>query len=290
MMKNILILFMIVPFLSTARVVEKIEALVDDQMIALSELQGYRKLLSSKIPYTSELFKIRSKKSLMKNKKLLLNHMIDERVLWNALPVQRRELVSSEEVLQSFLKKSNFTQKKLMRELNKIGMPLDQYKEILLRNQAYQEWIQAEIVASIQITAQEMNDDYFQKNKTNLFKKYKYEFRQWTFDLSQEGKDQAQKFLKDPEDIKFEDQNLTSSQMNPSLRKALLSLSLGQFSEVTCFSQNCYVFKLLSKSFLVEENRKTNRIRTRLFNQVFLTQLQSWVQSHRENALIKKYL
>ena len=272
-----------------AKIIERVSAVVDDQMISLTYLTKYRKLLSSKLPYPSKLFQLRARKRLSAQKKLL-DHLVDELVLKNSLPWDQLNLPSRREVLKRVLKQSKMSRKRLMRELKRTGLSLEEYQELLYNNQAYQIWIDMEVSGAISITDQDINDDYFAKTGKNFFKQYKYELHQWVFELSQEGKKTAHDFLKNTKSKKPETLALTKRQMNQNLRTVIPKLNVGEVSQPLCFSKNCYVFKLLNKSFLVSHKERTEKMRRTLFEKAFVSQLRAWMQERRKTSIIKKYL
>ena len=275
---------------ATAKIVERVSAVVDDQMISLTYLTKYRKLLSSQIPYSSKLFQLRSRKMLARNKKKRLDHLVDEQVLKNSLPWEQINLPPREEVFKRVLKSSKMSRKRLIQQLKRTGFSLEEYQELLYNNQAYQMWIDMEVSASISITDQDINDDYFAKTGKNFFKQYRYELHQWVFELSKQGKKMAQDFLENTKSKKPETLALTKRQMNKNLRAVIPKLTVGEFSKPLCFSNNCYVFQLLNKSFLVSQKGKTEKRRRKLFEKAFVSQLKAWMQEKRQASIIKKYL
>ena len=275
---------------ASAKVVERVSAVVDDQMISLTYLTKYRKLLSSQIPYSSKLFQLRSRKMLARNKRKRLDHLVDEQVLRNSLPWEQINLPPREEVFKRILKSSKMSRKRLIQQLKRIGFSLEEYQELLYHNQAYQMWIDMEVSASISITDQDINDNYFAKTGKNFFKQYKYELHQWSFELSEQGRKMAQDFLENTKSKKPETLILTKRQMNKDLKRVVPKLTVGEFSQPLCFSRNCYIFQLLNKSFLVDQKRKTEKQRRKLFEKAFVSQLKTWMQEKRQASIIKKYL
>lgn len=273
-----------------AKIIERVSAVVDDQMISLTYLTKYRRLLSSKVPYSSKLFQLRSRKKLSANKKKRLDHLVDELVLKNSLPWDQLNLPSRREVLKRVLDQSKMSRKRLMQELKRTGFSLEEYQELLYNNQAYQMWIDMEVSAAISITDQDINDDYLAKTGKNFFEQYKYELHQWVFELSQEGKKTAHDFLKNTKSKKPETLTLTKRQMNQNLRAVIPKLTVGEFSQPLCFSKNCYVFKLLNKSFLVINKERTETMRRKLFEKAFVSQFRAWMREKRKTSIIKKYL
>ena len=65
----IFVLLCFVNIFAGAKVIEKTIAVVDDEMIFLSEVRAYKKLLSSSLAPSGSLFQLNSKKNLRKSKK-----------------------------------------------------------------------------------------------------------------------------------------------------------------------------------------------------------------------------
>ena len=275
-----------------AQVIEETVAAVDDEVILLSELKAYQRLLSSPLSPSSVLFKLKSKKNIRSSRFHLLNFMIDERVLKTHLPMEQMPEVSKEAALSEELKRKGISRRKMRSFLRKIKLSENDYQEILYHKNLYERWIQMEVSSQIQVSHEEVNDYYFEKNKKNLFKKYKYDLRQWSFELSKKGRKEAQKFsdynrilTTTPKEIR-----LSQDQMNSDLRKAVSKLALGQRSSPICFGSYCYVFELIHKSLVNNKKLRAEKIRKKLFEKAFLSKLKIWMETKRKASLIKKYI
>ena len=275
-----------------AKVIEKTIAVVDDEMIFLSEVRAYKKLLSSSLAPSGALFQLNSKKKLIKSRKKLINFMIDERVLKSQLPEEQTNSPSGEELLRQKLKKQNISKKYLKKKLFKIGFSLKQYQDILYYNHLFEKWIQTEAASTIQVLDTDINNYYRIKTGKNFFKQYKYDLNQWRFELSKAGRSAAEKFSKQVEKTKRPSKklSLTEEQMNSDLRKTISKMSVGQFSKPVCFGSHCYVFELLQRSFLVSNRAKTEKLRSKIFQEKFLSKLKDWLKDKRKNSFIKKYI
>ena len=274
-----------------AKVIEKTVAVVDDEMIFLSEVRTYKKLFSSSLAPSGALFQLNSKKKLVKSRRKLINFMIDEKVLKSQLPEEQMGSPSGEELLRQKLKKQNISKKRLKKKLLKIGFSLKEYQDVLYYNYLFEKWIQTEVASTIQILNRDINNYYKVKTGKNFFKQYKYNLNQWKFDLSKKGRREAKEFSKQMEKKKKPSQviSLTEEQMNNDLRKTILKMSVGQFSNPVCFGSHCYVFELLKKSFLISNKVKTETLRSKIFQEKFLSKLKSWIADKRKNSFIKKY-
>lgn len=287
----VFVLFCFVNVFAGAKVIEKTIAVVDDEMIFLSEMRAYKKLLSSSLAPSGSLFQLNSKKNLRKSRKKLINFMIDERVLKSQLPEEQAGSPSGEELLRKKLKKQNISKKYLKKKLLKIGFSLKQYQDILYYNHLFEKWIQTELASTIQILNTDINNYYRIKTGKNFFKQYKYDLNQWRFELSKAGRAVAEKFSKQMEKKKKPSKtlSLTEEQMNSDLRKTISKMSVGQFSKPVCFGSHCYVFELLQKSFLVSNQARTEKLRSKIFQEKFLSKLKDWLKDKRKNSFIKKY-
>lgn len=293
-MKNrifVFILLFLAGGFAGAKTIEKTVAVVDDEMIFLSEVRAYKKLLSSSLAPSGSLFQLNPKKKLIKSRKKLINFMVDEKVLKSQLPEEQMDSPSGEELLRQKLKKTNISKKRLEKKLLKMGLSLEQYQDMLHYGYLFEKWIQTEVASTIQILDTDINNYYRMKTGKNFFKQYKYNLNQWRFELSKAGKATAEKFSKQAEKNKKPSKvlSLTEEQMNSSLKKTVLKMSVGQFSKPICFGSHCYVFELLQKSFLISNQEKTEKLRSKIFQEMFLSKLQNWIKGKRKNSFIKKY-
>ena len=286
-----LIFICLVSFFASARMIEETTAVVDDEMIFLSEVKAYKKLLSSSLAPTGVLFQLRPKKELIKSRKKLINFMIDEKVLKSQLPENQLESSSKEEILRQELKRKNISNKRLRRELRKIGLSLEKYQDVLYYNSLFERWIQTEIASATQVLDTDINDYHRMKTGKNFFKQYKYNLNQWKFEFSQKGKSTAEAFSKQVEKKSIPSQSisLTEEQMNSDLRKVISGMSVGQFSEPICFGSHCYIFELLQRSFLVSNPEKTEKLRAKIFQERFSSKFKNWMEDKRKSSIIKKY-
>ena len=275
----------------SARTIEKTAAVVDDEMIFLSEVKAYKRLLSSSLAPSGILFQLNPKKKLIKSRKNLINFMIDERVLKSQLPEASTETSSKEEFLRGALKKKNISKKRLKKKLLRMGLSLEQYQDILYYNHLFEKWIQTEVASSIQILDTDINDYYRMQTGKNFFKQYKYNLNQWKFDFSKKGRQKAEEFSKQigKKNSPSQKISLTEGQMNSDLRKTISKMSVGQFSKPICFGSHCYVFELLQRSFLVKNQAETERLRSKIFQKRFLSKLKNWMEDKRKASFIKKY-
>ena len=289
--RSLFILFCIVSVFASARTIEKTVAVVDDEMIFLSEVKTYRKLLSSSLAPAGVLFQLTSKKELIKSRKKLIDFMINEKVLKSQLPEEQLEASSKEEILRQELKRRNISDKRLKKKLRKIGLSLEKYQDILYYNNLFERWVQTEIASTTQVLDTDINDYHRMKTGKNFFKQYKYDLNQWKFDFNQKGKSTAEAFSKQVEKKSVPSQSisLTEKQMNRDLRKVISGMSVGQFSKPICFNSHCYVFELLQRSFLVSNQEKTERLRAKIFRGRFSSKFKNWMEDKRKASLIKKY-
>ena len=284
-------LFSLANIFAFARVIEKTSAVIDDEMIFLSEVKAYRRLLSSSLAPSSVLFQLQSKKELLRSRRKLVDFMIDEKVLKSQLPEDQLSVSSREEILRRELKRKKISKRRLKKKLLKMGFSLEEYQDVLYYNDLFEKWIHTEISAGIQVLETDINDYYRMKTGKNFFTRYKYNLNQWNFDFSKKGKTSAERFSRQTEKKAAPSQTIsfTEKQMNRDLREIISKMSVGQFSKPVCFGSHCYVFELLQRSFLVSDQRKANQLRSKIFQERFLSKFKSWMKNKRADSIIKKY-
>ena len=295
--RKILFFLLLTAFGAEAQVIEKVLAVVDDEMISLSYLESRRRLVSSRWAYPHVLFELRARPVLKKNKKQLLNYLIDEKIISSSIPLDilnGMEIPSPEKLLKEELKRKRSSRRRLVRGLKKIGMTLEEYKSVLKTAKIHQMWTQMEVASFIQISDQDINDYYLGKTGRHFFKKYKYEFYQWRFKHSPEEKKQAEELsqtgkpdaLKSKGELKI----LEVKSLRPPVRKVISKMSIGQFSKPLCLGGFCYVFELLNKTFVNHNPKKALQIQSQLFKKEFRSKLKDWVKEKRQTSNIKIYI
>ena len=285
----------ILPFISKALIVEKVMAVVDDEMISLSQMESYRRLLSSRWRVESVLFDIRSRRSLLNNKKLLLDHLIDEKIL-TQIALKEMEsalkISSPEELLKKKIAEKKISKKRLKKILSGMGISIEEYQNLLHQNMLSSQLVSMEVASLVHISDQELNDYYLEKRGKSLFTQYKYEFYQWEFEANRKEKELAQKLIKNKEfkNRKPQERALTQKQMSKKLAQVIPQLAPGQISKLICLKNKCYVFELLNKSFIGVHSQKAERMRKQLFKKMFLARFKRWIQEKRSASIIKKYI
>ena len=276
---------------SVGKTIEQIVVTVDDSIILKSELDQYKKFLSSSLFHSSNLLGLYSKNSLIRSKKKLLQYLIDIKVLIQNLPLDQLEKVSREQLLKQELSQKKINDSKLKRFLKKIPMSISKYQDILYYNHLIDKWLQMEILSTIQVSNEALNDHYLRKTGSHFFKKNKYSLNRWSFQGGAEGLKDAQSFLKKTDKSSSTPQEiiLTGEQMNSDLKRVILKLNIGQFSSPVCLNNRCFIFELLHKDFVGQRTKSSEKIRGEILNQIFNEKLKKWMEQKRQSSIIKRY-
>ena len=271
---------------ASSEVLEKVLAVVDGEMISLSYLKSYRRLLSTPYLPSHVLFDLRSKNALKKSRKKLLAHLIDEKVLKKALPENLSQISSEDEAFESFLKEKNFSKKRLKKKLGRLGLSFEDYKMIVYQSSLLQRWVQMEVADLIHISNEALEERHFKKTKRPLFQNSIYELHQWNF----KSRVQAQKFKPDESPLEPELKSLSKKQMSLKLRKVILPLKTGEISKPFCpTASRCHIFELLNKTAAGPNSPQIRRLKDELFKDIFLKRFKAWAAEKRTSAFIKKY-
>ncbi len=275
---------------SFGKTIEQVAVTVDDSIILQTEIKQYGRFLSSPLFHASQLLKIYSKRSLHSSRKKLLQYLTDVKILIQNLPLDQLEKISEEQLLKQELSQKKINYKQMRNYLKKIPMSISEYQDIVYNNHLIDKWLQMEVLSTIQISDEALNDYYLKKTGRNFFKKKKFTLNRWTFEGGLQGLKDAESFLKKvnkstpPQEI-----ILNAKQMNKILKKAVLKLNVGQFSHPVCIENHCFVFELLHKDFVSQKTKASERIRGKILNQTFINKLKQWMKQKRKSSIIKTY-
>ena len=286
LLKYLFILFSI-PVFSHSQLVDQIVVTVDDVALLKSDLKKHRRFLSSPLSDLSYLSKIYSRKSLKKSEKKVLSYLIDQAVLVQNAP--KDQSFSKEQILEKKLSEKKLSHKQMRKYLKDISMSVLEYQNILENNHHINQWIQMEILSHVQVSDEDLNDYYIKKTGKNFFKKKKFSLNRWAFKNNSEDLKLAKDFSRKKEKPPGQEIVLTVAQMNKSIKKEILKLSIGQFSKPVCIENSCFVFELLHKGFVSMRTKASEKLREEIFNKIMVQKLTQWMLQNRKSSVIKKY-
>ncbi|MFT5729071.1 MAG: peptidyl-prolyl cis-trans isomerase SurA [Desulforhopalus sp.] len=306
---------------STAEMVDKIVAVVNDDIITLSELENettgiYKTLANNKSP--ENLLE-----AMDEARELALNKMID-RTLMEQKAKQFNLSVSEAEIDSAFERtKSNMSldSSQFRQKLKKSGLSEEQYRNQLRDNILQSKILSVDVRSKIVIT-DEMVLDYYDQHYTSRVNQGDYYLLQmgfsWKEDPQKDLEQSKNKTLKIAKRIhnlvtggqdfktlakKFSDLPsasdggdigiFTLDEMAPAMQSAVKDLKPGELSSIIELQSGYQFFKLLSgedEAIVVTSSLESSKgeIRDKLYESKMKEAYKVWVKNLKESAYIQK--
>jgi len=320
---QIILLFFTLPQLSQAELVDKVVAVVNDDVITLSEVENEAKTLYQSIARNYEGLSLT--KELEKARENTLDSMIsrrliDQRAALFNLKVSEKEIDNGYERMR---KRSSLNPSQFRKKLAESGMSEEVYRTNL-RSQILQAKLISFDVRSKIVITDEMILDYYDENYTSRVKKSNYYLLQMGFiwdkksgstedlvlskksalkkaervhKLVEKGEDfrtLAKKFSNLPSAVDGGDIGIfTLDEMASTMRDAVAHLKHGQLSKIVETPTEYQFYKLLSEkdgSIVITASYDSvkDEIKEKLYQVALKEAFTGWVADLKEKAYIQK--
>lgn len=314
---------MLLPLLVSAEVVDKVVAVVNDEVITLSELESeatalYRTIAKNK----SELPLI---EALEQAREVTLNNMIDQRLI-NQRAKKYNVTVAEQEIDAAYDKMRkglSLSPAEFRNKLDQSGMTEESYRN-KLKSQILQNKLLSYDVRSKVVVTEEMILDHYDENYTSKVDKGSYYLLQMGFTWDTDKPDTQEveaskketsiraervyKLVKNGEDFrslakKFSDLpsatdggdigSFTLDEMAASMREAVAPLQPGELSKIIESPAGYQFFKLLSgeeNAIVVTASFEAvkEEIKEKLYEDKLKDAYSEWVKKLKEDAYIQK--
>ncbi len=311
--------------LQAAQLVDRVVAVVNDEVITMSEVndagKGYFKKINEQAPPAQV------EDALSRARQEILGTLIDKKLIAQVAAKQKVSVSEAElqAATEQMLNRNNITLEMLRTQLGQMGMEFEAYRDTL-RNQILQtKLVNYEIRSKIIIT-DNMILDYYDENYTKHVSGGGYYLMQMGFvwkkpdqqsstaDLladkaeakkraervhalavnGQDFRSLAKKFSELPSAADGGDLGVfQKDEMAPYMQDAVLGLNPGEISEIIETPSGYQFFKLLSSQdgqIVVQASFDSvkEEIRKKLYDQQLKDQFDQWVRDIKETAYIKR--
>ncbi len=118
---------------ASARVVDKVVAIVNDQPITLSDVEKFKRKLQTGGLVDDALIKLTQSDSLLKDRNALLNHIIDEKLIDTEVKHRNMEVTIErvEQEIRNIAKGNGITRQQLQDALKAKGVSIAQYQDFI---------------------------------------------------------------------------------------------------------------------------------------------------------------
>ena len=310
-----LIFFLLTVFAASvdAKVVERILAVVNDQMILQSDVERFRKNLKSGGFVDESLVRLTDRKKLLTDVPALLNHLIDEKILDYEVKKRNMEVTIErvEQEIRSITGRQRINRSQLRDVLAEKGVSFSEYQDFIKRSIERQALIDREVSSKIKISDEDVAAYYLKTKGPSKSQAFELNLSHILFMPSNGGaaaaKDRAEKVLSKlregqpfeklaeqySEDPGFSQGGslgvFKTGEMNSQIERAVKGLNEGEFSKLVETKTGLHIIKVNRKTITSdpELDAKKEEYRNLLFADAFRKQFRNWLNQRRDEAAIR---
>jgi peptidyl-prolyl cis-trans isomerase SurA len=299
--------------IANGKAVDKIVAVVNDQIITTSDADTFKKSLSSGGMQDDALIQMVDPKKLLSDRDALLNYLIDEKVLDSEVKKKNLEVTVErvEQEIRDILKKRNVTRPQLTQVLAERGVSMSQYQDYIKTSLERHALIEKEVSSKIRISDEDIASYFTAKKGETKNQTYEYTIAHIVI-VPKKGKEDAarkkasaaydklkagQAFEEVAEQFS-EDPNFSkggllgtfaSGEMKPDVENAVKRLQTGDFSPVVHSKTAYNIFKVVKKTLISDPKMEAEKdnIRNALFGEAFKKQFRAWLNERRDESFVK---
>jgi peptidyl-prolyl cis-trans isomerase SurA len=310
-MKKLTLFLLFFTLFARAETVEKIVAIVNDEIITQQDLENYKKHLQ-KGKFIDDLLAT-DKDNILKDRASLIDHMIDERIIDSE--VKREDLSVTLEKVDQEIRKiaegNHVTKAQLAAEVKKEGIDFADYQQFIKQRLERQALVQKSISSKIKITEDEIQNYYLSHYSGSSIRGYEYSVAHILFLPKGGDKEAAKKRaeavlekLNKGESFETlasqysEDPNFTSGgylgtfksgEFQKELEAAVKNLAPGDHSNIVSSRLGYHIVKLLGKKITNDPEYEAKRkdIQNILYEKAFAQQFKFWIAQKRAESFVK---
>lgn len=303
---------------NNGKVVEKIIAIVNNDLVLLSDLNDFTNKIKSNGLVDDALLEFYDRKKLAESNETRIQFLVDEKVIDTEVSRQgiQAPIEKVEGEIRNILNNRGVTREQLKETLAKRGVKFSDYQDFIKTGIQRQSLIEREVSSKIKISDDDIATYYIQKNLSSKPLVFEFTLSHIVFlvpkDADQKAGMAAAKAKAEALKAKLaaggnfealasqysEDPNFTQGgqfgnfrmgDLVPSVEKAVYKLSPGETSDVVQMADGYHVFKVLKRSLVPsnEFERRKNEIASILFKDAFQRQFRVWLEALKRTSYIK---
>jgi len=303
----------LVALAASAKTVERVVAIVNDQVLLLSDVENFRKKLTTDGLVDDALVAMADKDRLIKDRQSLINFLIDEKVLDSEVKKRGLEITFErvEQEIRNILKNRHINRNQLKDVLAEKGASMADYQAFIKASLERQSLIEREVSSRIKISDEDIAGHYLRTKGPRLNQAYEYSLAHILFLPSNGGEKAARaRATKAIGKIKggeafervaeqsSEDPNFSkdgflgdfrTGEMTKEIEEGVRGLNIGDVSGPIKTRLGIHVVKVLKKKVTgdPELEDKKEQLRSVLFADAFKRQFRSWLDQRREEAFVR---
>ena len=301
-------------FTARAELVERIVAIVNDEIVTLSDMKKFEDRLRSG-GLTDDLLipDQAAKEAVLKDREKLLQKMIDEKIIDSEVKKQNMSVTIEkvEQEIRNIAKRNNVGRDELKAALKERGIEFSQYQDFIKTGLERQGLIEKSITSRIKISEDDVLAAYAASGGSNTEQAFEYTLAHVMFLSSKGGENaakeraaQALKRLREgvafdklaaetSEDPGFEPGGVLgvfkTGELQKDLEGAVHKLGAGEYSNVIPTRGGFHIVRVVRKKLIADPRTEKDRerIRAELYEKAYKKQLQSWLEQLRQDAFLR---
>lgn len=313
-MTKLLVSFLfLVPWISHAEIVERIVAIVNNEIILEFDFKDLQHKLKTPAMIDESLLSDKGLDDLKKDRKVQLDYLINEKIMTSEIKRLNHNVTMErvDQEIRDMAKKNNVTVNDVLAAFKAQGISASEYQSFLKEKIEKQSLIESEIISKLRISDDDALAEYLKKNPENKSSVNEFTVAHIFFNPKKGGPDAAYKRaqavldkLRMGENFETlaeqnsEDPNFTSGGLLGTFKSgeflnevedSIQNLNPGQTTGIVKSRMGFHIVKLLNKKLTLDPKfeREKEKIKAGLFEQNFKRQMKNWLLSKREEAFIR---
>ncbi|MEW6593423.1 MAG: peptidylprolyl isomerase [Thermodesulfobacteriota bacterium] len=306
------------PALVAADIVDRVVAVVNDDVITFSELNREGAALFKRITQQAPPEQINA--ALLQARQEILSGLIDKLIVEQRAAKLEITVNDAEidEAIGRILARNNISREKFLHDLQMMGSSEAQYRNTL-RVQILQSKLVGQEIRSKVVITEEKVKEYYEKNYTDKVASDSYHILQMGFSWQESTPaakasalaraEEARRLVLGGDDFRVVARKMSDlpsasdggdigvfkkEELSPTLKQHVFSLAPGQLSPIVETPTGYQLFKLLSDKGNIRAQQPLDAVRDEirdlLYQQAMDTQYSKWVKELRDAAYIKSML
>ncbi len=311
--KKVILVFLFFFFAAQAEVVDRVVAVVNNEIILQSDYSRLEKKASKPALIEEILLDGKAPSELKNNKKMQTEYLISERLMDSE--IKKANLVASPERVDQEIKQMAQRYKTTQEEIlaaarADMGITTDEYKRFLKTQIERQSLIEQDVTSKVRVSDEEVFEEYKKRNPKSASSSSELTLAQIFFNPKKGGDEKTkaraeaalgkinagEKFEtvaeQTSEDTNFVAGGLLGSfktgELNAEFEAAVDGLKPGQSSKVFRSKRGFHILKVLELKTVPDPQfeKDKERLRSGLMERAFEKQFRSWLRKKREEATI----
>ncbi len=312
-MIKLLVSFLFASNLGISEPIDKIVAVVNDDIITQSDIAAFSKKIKSNGLIDEALLNMYDKKKLFAEPAAVIDYLIDERTIDSE--VRRLGLISPIEQVEAEIRNiaqlRGVDRNQLKNALKNQGVAYSDYQDFVKTSLQRQTLLQKEVTSKIKISDDEVNAYYISNYSSAKALVFEYTLAHILFLSSNGGADEAYArakaiSLKLEQGVPFETLAVQHSEdpqfvqggifgtfrvsdFNKEVEGVISKLNVSDISQVVRMPDGSHIFKVLKKTLVPSPDLDAKRedIRRKLLSENFKRQFRYWLDERRRNSYIR---